>query len=98
MNGAVLEMVEELVMQAVRNVLNDLQREVTEVADTKMEVKKLKLLKVSEVAEILGTTIQYVYEEINQGKLEALELAGKKVRISELERYINTKEKSEVVA
>lgn len=98
MDKALTEMMEAMLMQAVKNVLSDLQQEVTEVADTKMEVKKLKLLKVSEVAEVLGTTVQFVYEEINKGRLEALELAGKKVRIAELERYINTREKVEIAA
>lgn len=91
MNEAIIEMMEEIVMQAVKNSITKLREEVVDVTNARMEVKKLQLLTVAEAADVIGVSVPYVNQEVNNGNIEAMYLAGRKIRVTELERYINQK-------
>lgn len=50
------------------------------------------LYTVREVAEILKVNRNYVYDIINRGELKSVKIGSIKVKKSDLENYINSKE------
>lgn len=48
-----------------------------------------KIYTVKEVAELLKTTRNFIYNEINEGRLKAIKIGTMKIRESDLEDYIN---------
>lgn len=47
-----------------------------------------KIYTVKEAAELLKTTRNFIYNEINEGKLKAIKIGTMKIRESDLEDYI----------